>query len=65
MFSTNAQKFALDPALNEQFRAADISSATLPFDFQQPPDSSLLRAATRVKTCAYPVMLPGFGVDNQ
>jgi 23S rRNA (guanine2445-N2)-methyltransferase / 23S rRNA (guanine2069-N7)-methyltransferase len=37
VFSTNAQKFALDPGVSEQFRVTDISSATLPFDFQGNP----------------------------
>jgi 23S rRNA (guanine2445-N2)-methyltransferase / 23S rRNA (guanine2069-N7)-methyltransferase len=37
VFSTNAQKFALDPGVGEQFRVADISRATLPFDFQGNP----------------------------
>jgi 23S rRNA (guanine2445-N2)-methyltransferase / 23S rRNA (guanine2069-N7)-methyltransferase len=37
VFSTNAQKFALDPGVSEQFRVADISPATLPFDFQGNP----------------------------
>jgi 23S rRNA (guanine2445-N2)-methyltransferase / 23S rRNA (guanine2069-N7)-methyltransferase len=37
VFSTNAQKFALDPAVAEQFRVSDISAATLPFDFQGNP----------------------------
>jgi 23S rRNA (guanine2445-N2)-methyltransferase / 23S rRNA (guanine2069-N7)-methyltransferase len=37
VFSTNAQKFALDPGVSKQFRVADISAATLPFDFQGNP----------------------------
>ncbi len=37
VFSTNAQKFALDPGVSGQFRVADISPATLPFDFQGNP----------------------------
>jgi 23S rRNA (guanine2445-N2)-methyltransferase / 23S rRNA (guanine2069-N7)-methyltransferase len=37
VFSTNAQKFALDPALAERFRVADWSAATLPFDFADHP----------------------------
>lgn len=37
VFSTNAQKFALDPEVSAQFRVADISAATLPFDFQGNP----------------------------
>jgi 23S rRNA (guanine2445-N2)-methyltransferase / 23S rRNA (guanine2069-N7)-methyltransferase len=37
VFSTNAQRFVLDAALEEKFRVADISKATLPFDFQGNP----------------------------
>jgi 23S rRNA (guanine2445-N2)-methyltransferase / 23S rRNA (guanine2069-N7)-methyltransferase len=37
VFSTNAQKFAFDPGVSEQFRVSDISSGTLPFDFQGNP----------------------------
>jgi 23S rRNA (guanine2445-N2)-methyltransferase / 23S rRNA (guanine2069-N7)-methyltransferase len=37
IFSTNAQKFALDPVLAERFRVADWSAATLPFDFADHP----------------------------
>jgi 23S rRNA (guanine2445-N2)-methyltransferase / 23S rRNA (guanine2069-N7)-methyltransferase len=37
VFSTNAQKFALDPGISQQFQVADISPATLPFDFQGNP----------------------------
>jgi 23S rRNA (guanine2445-N2)-methyltransferase / 23S rRNA (guanine2069-N7)-methyltransferase len=37
VFSTNAQKFAFDPMVSKQFQVANISSATLPFDFQGNP----------------------------
>jgi 23S rRNA (guanine2445-N2)-methyltransferase / 23S rRNA (guanine2069-N7)-methyltransferase len=37
IFSTNAQRFVLDGALSAKFRVADISGATLPFDFQGNP----------------------------
>ncbi|HMA10765.1 MAG TPA: bifunctional 23S rRNA (guanine(2069)-N(7))-methyltransferase RlmK/23S rRNA (guanine(2445)-N(2))-methyltransferase RlmL, partial [Steroidobacteraceae bacterium] len=37
IFSTNAQKFALDTQIHSAFRVADISAATLPFDFQGNP----------------------------
>jgi 23S rRNA (guanine2445-N2)-methyltransferase / 23S rRNA (guanine2069-N7)-methyltransferase len=37
VFSTNAQRFKLDPALAEQWRVTDISAATIPFDFERHP----------------------------
>jgi 23S rRNA (guanine2445-N2)-methyltransferase / 23S rRNA (guanine2069-N7)-methyltransferase len=37
VFSTNAQRFELDPAISAEFRVADVSAATLPFDFQGNP----------------------------
>jgi 23S rRNA (guanine2445-N2)-methyltransferase / 23S rRNA (guanine2069-N7)-methyltransferase len=37
IFSTNAQRFALDTDIHSAFRVADISAATLPFDFQGNP----------------------------
>jgi 23S rRNA (guanine2445-N2)-methyltransferase / 23S rRNA (guanine2069-N7)-methyltransferase len=37
VFSTNARHFQLDTALAEQFRVADVSGSTLPFDFQGNP----------------------------
>jgi 23S rRNA (guanine2445-N2)-methyltransferase / 23S rRNA (guanine2069-N7)-methyltransferase len=37
LFSTNAQRFVLDAALGEEFRVADVSKVTLPFDFQGNP----------------------------
>ncbi|MGH8252524.1 MAG: bifunctional 23S rRNA (guanine(2069)-N(7))-methyltransferase RlmK/23S rRNA (guanine(2445)-N(2))-methyltransferase RlmL, partial [Steroidobacteraceae bacterium] len=35
LFSTNAQKFRLDEAVSRQWAVTDISSATIPFDFQR------------------------------
>jgi 23S rRNA (guanine2445-N2)-methyltransferase / 23S rRNA (guanine2069-N7)-methyltransferase len=37
VFSTNAQRFVLDPDLHEAFAVKDISAATIPFDFQGNP----------------------------
>jgi 23S rRNA (guanine2445-N2)-methyltransferase / 23S rRNA (guanine2069-N7)-methyltransferase len=37
IFSTNAQRFALDSVISDKFRVADISAPTLPFDFQGNP----------------------------
>ncbi|MBK6675261.1 MAG: bifunctional 23S rRNA (guanine(2069)-N(7))-methyltransferase RlmK/23S rRNA (guanine(2445)-N(2))-methyltransferase RlmL [Proteobacteria bacterium] len=37
IFSTNAQRFSLDTDIHSAFRVADISAATLPFDFQGNP----------------------------
>jgi 23S rRNA (guanine2445-N2)-methyltransferase / 23S rRNA (guanine2069-N7)-methyltransferase len=35
VFSTNAQRFRLDPALPARFEVADVSRATLPADFER------------------------------
>ncbi len=62
VFSTNAQKFALDPAFSEQFRVADISAATLPFDFQgNPRIHRCFELRHREYAVPIPVMLRGFG----
>ena len=37
VFSTNAQRFRLDPELEQRYRVQDISAATLPFDFAAHP----------------------------
>jgi 23S rRNA (guanine2445-N2)-methyltransferase / 23S rRNA (guanine2069-N7)-methyltransferase len=37
VFSTNAQKFKLDPALVERYDVQDISASTLPRDFERNP----------------------------
>ncbi|MGB8327583.1 MAG: bifunctional 23S rRNA (guanine(2069)-N(7))-methyltransferase RlmK/23S rRNA (guanine(2445)-N(2))-methyltransferase RlmL [Steroidobacteraceae bacterium] len=37
VFSTNAQRFQLDPALAVRYTVEDISRATLPFDFERNP----------------------------
>ena len=37
VFSTNAQRFKLDPALAERYAIRDISAATLPRDFERNP----------------------------
>jgi 23S rRNA (guanine2445-N2)-methyltransferase / 23S rRNA (guanine2069-N7)-methyltransferase len=37
VFSTNAQRFKLDEALNTRYGVRDISSATLPKDFERNP----------------------------
>ena len=37
VFSTNAQKFKLDPALVERYDVQDISPATIPRDFERNP----------------------------
>jgi 23S rRNA (guanine2445-N2)-methyltransferase / 23S rRNA (guanine2069-N7)-methyltransferase len=37
VFSTNAQRFALDTEVNSAFRVADVSASTIPFDFQGNP----------------------------
>jgi 23S rRNA (guanine2069-N7)-methyltransferase / 23S rRNA (guanine2445-N2)-methyltransferase len=37
VFSTNAQKFRLDPALSERYDVQDISAATIPRDFVRSP----------------------------
>ena len=35
VFSSNAQRFKLDPALSERYLVTDVSAATLPFDFER------------------------------
>jgi 23S rRNA (guanine2445-N2)-methyltransferase / 23S rRNA (guanine2069-N7)-methyltransferase len=37
VFSTNAQKFKLDPAVSERYDVQDISAATVPRDFARNP----------------------------
>jgi 23S rRNA (guanine2445-N2)-methyltransferase / 23S rRNA (guanine2069-N7)-methyltransferase len=37
VFSTNAQKFKIDPALAERYDVQDISAATIPRDFERNP----------------------------
>jgi len=37
VFSTNAQRFRPDPALNERYVIRDVSAATLPRDFERNP----------------------------
>jgi 23S rRNA (guanine2445-N2)-methyltransferase / 23S rRNA (guanine2069-N7)-methyltransferase len=37
VFSTNAQKFKLDPLLSERYDVQDISAATIPRDFERNP----------------------------
>ena len=37
VFSTNAQRFALDDEIGSRFRITDVSAATLPFDFAGNP----------------------------
>ena len=37
IFSTNAQRFRMDPALAERYAMRDISAATLPRDFERNP----------------------------
>jgi 23S rRNA (guanine2445-N2)-methyltransferase / 23S rRNA (guanine2069-N7)-methyltransferase len=37
LFSTNAQRFSLDEAIQSRFRVAEISAPTLPFDFKGNP----------------------------
>ena len=37
VFSTNAQRFRLDPALAERYAMTDTSAATLPRDFERNP----------------------------
>jgi 23S rRNA (guanine2445-N2)-methyltransferase / 23S rRNA (guanine2069-N7)-methyltransferase len=37
IFSTNAQRFALDTNVHSAFRLADVSKETIPFDFQGNP----------------------------
>jgi 23S rRNA (guanine2445-N2)-methyltransferase / 23S rRNA (guanine2069-N7)-methyltransferase len=51
LFSTNAQRFALDTEVNNAFRVADVSLSTIPFDFKGNPRIhrcfELRHAATR------------------
>jgi 23S rRNA (guanine2445-N2)-methyltransferase / 23S rRNA (guanine2069-N7)-methyltransferase len=35
LFSTNAQKFKLDPEVDQRWEVKDLSAATIPFDFQR------------------------------
>jgi 23S rRNA (guanine2445-N2)-methyltransferase / 23S rRNA (guanine2069-N7)-methyltransferase len=37
VFSTNAQRFRPDPALQQRWQVTDISAQTLPFDFERNP----------------------------
>jgi 23S rRNA (guanine2445-N2)-methyltransferase / 23S rRNA (guanine2069-N7)-methyltransferase len=37
LFSTNAQRFRLEPAVAAQWQVADVSRQTLPFDFERNP----------------------------
>jgi 23S rRNA (guanine2445-N2)-methyltransferase / 23S rRNA (guanine2069-N7)-methyltransferase len=37
VFSTNAQRFRLEPAVAQRFAVEDLSAATLPFDFARHP----------------------------
>jgi 23S rRNA (guanine2445-N2)-methyltransferase / 23S rRNA (guanine2069-N7)-methyltransferase len=37
VFSTNAQRFKLDPAVEKRWQVADVSAKTLPFDFARNP----------------------------
>ncbi|HKT72635.1 MAG TPA: bifunctional 23S rRNA (guanine(2069)-N(7))-methyltransferase RlmK/23S rRNA (guanine(2445)-N(2))-methyltransferase RlmL [Steroidobacteraceae bacterium] len=37
VFSTNSQRFRLDPGLTERYAITDISAATLPVDFERNP----------------------------
>jgi len=37
VFSTNAQRFRLDPLLAERYGIRDVSAATLPLDFARNP----------------------------
>jgi 23S rRNA (guanine2445-N2)-methyltransferase / 23S rRNA (guanine2069-N7)-methyltransferase len=37
VFSTNAQRFRLEPVVSEQWLVEDLSAATLPFDFARHP----------------------------
>lgn len=37
LFSTNAQRFQLDPGVADRYAVTDISAATIPFDFQRNP----------------------------
>jgi 23S rRNA (guanine2445-N2)-methyltransferase / 23S rRNA (guanine2069-N7)-methyltransferase len=48
LFSTNAQRFRLDPAIEQRWQVKDISAQTLPFDFERNP---------RIHRC-YEISLP-------
>ncbi len=37
LFSTNAQRFKLDPKLTEKWRVDDHSASSIPFDFERNP----------------------------
>jgi 23S rRNA (guanine2445-N2)-methyltransferase / 23S rRNA (guanine2069-N7)-methyltransferase len=37
VFSTNAQRFRLEPSVEERWRVSDLSAKTLPFDFARNP----------------------------
>jgi len=37
LFSTNAQRFRLDPEIEQRWQVKDISAQTLPFDFERNP----------------------------
>jgi len=37
VFSTNAQRFHLEPLLAERYEIRDVSAATLPLDFARTP----------------------------
>jgi 23S rRNA (guanine2445-N2)-methyltransferase / 23S rRNA (guanine2069-N7)-methyltransferase len=37
LFSTNAQRFRPDAAVEQQWQVRDISAQTLPFDFERNP----------------------------
>lgn len=37
VFSTNAQRFKFDPAIEQRYQVVDISKATLPVDFERNP----------------------------
>jgi len=37
LFSTNAQRFRLDPGIEQRWQVKDISAQTLPFDFERNP----------------------------
>jgi 23S rRNA G2069 N7-methylase RlmK/C1962 C5-methylase RlmI len=38
LFSTNAQRFRLDPTAQDRWRVTDISRQTVPFDFVRNPN---------------------------
>jgi 23S rRNA (guanine2445-N2)-methyltransferase / 23S rRNA (guanine2069-N7)-methyltransferase len=37
LFSTNAQRFKLDPVASERWQVKDVSAETIPFDFRRNP----------------------------